>query len=83
VKASTRLGSRINFLIENTNKTICNHLTNQKGSKILYFKAKVLLLKGLFTLKLITDGLEIKFILARISIWKGLLFQSFTATTEV
>jgi hypothetical protein len=41
-------------------------ITNLKGPKILFFMAGILLLLGLFTIELTTEGLEIKFFIAGI-----------------
>jgi hypothetical protein len=44
----------------------------------VYFKAGVLLLQGIFTIKLTTEGLEIKFFIARILLLKGLLYRGYS-----
>jgi hypothetical protein len=44
-------------------------LTNLKGPRIVFFIAGVLLLEGLFTINLTTEGLEIKFFIAGISVY--------------
>jgi hypothetical protein len=49
-------------------------LTNLKGPKILFFIAGILLLMGLFTIELITEGLEIKFFIAGSLLLKGSLY---------
>jgi predicted membrane protein len=49
-----------------------------KGPKILFFIAGVLLLLGLFTMKLTTEGLESKFLIAGILLLKGSLYRGFT-----
>ena len=52
-----------------------------KGTKILFFIARVLLMQGIFIMKLITEELRIKFFIAGISLLKGLLFRSFMVLT--
>jgi len=48
----------------------------------LFFIARVLLMQGIFTMKLITEELRIKFFIAGISLLKGLLFRSFMVLEE-
>jgi hypothetical protein len=53
-------------------------LTNLNGPKILFFLSGVLLLQGLFTIKLTTDGLIIHFFIAGILLFKGSLNRGFS-----
>ena len=55
-------------------------LMNLKWQKILCFIAGVLLLLVLFTTKLTTKGLEIKFFIAEILLLKGSLYWGFSVT---
>jgi hypothetical protein len=50
-------------------------LTNLKGPKILLFIAGVLILQGLFTIKLTTEQLEIKFFIAGMLFLKGSFYR--------
>jgi hypothetical protein len=50
---------------------------NLKGPKILFFLAGVLFQRGLFVMKLTTEGLRIKFFIAGISLLKGSLCRGF------
>jgi hypothetical protein len=57
--------------------------TNLKGPKILFFVAGVLLLLGLFTIRLTTEGLEINFFIAGILLWNGPLYQGFSVCLKM
>jgi hypothetical protein len=46
-----------------------------KSKGILFFIAGILLFQGLFTIKSITEGLEIKFFIAEILLLKVLLYR--------
>jgi hypothetical protein len=70
-------------VIGSTIKKSCHHfqlqrnlgLTNLKEPMLLFFIAKILLLQGLFTIKLITEGLKIKFFIAEILLLKRSLYR--------
>jgi hypothetical protein len=49
-------------------------LTNLRAPTILFFIAGILLMLGLFTIELTTEGLEIKFFKTGISLLKGSLY---------
>jgi hypothetical protein len=53
-------------------------LTNLKGPKNLFFISRALLLLGIFTIEITTEGLEIKFFIAEISLLKVSLYQVFS-----
>jgi hypothetical protein len=58
-------------------------ITNLKGPKMLFFIAGVLLLQGLFTMKLTTEGLRIKFFIAGILLLKGSLYRGFSVNENI
>jgi hypothetical protein len=49
-------------------------LTNLKGPKFLFFIPGILLLLGLFTIELTTEGLKNKFFITGILLLKGTLY---------
>jgi hypothetical protein len=53
-------------------------IKNLKGPKIMFFIAGVLLLHGLFTIKLTTEGLKINFFIAEILLLKGPSYRGFS-----
>jgi hypothetical protein len=53
-------------------------ITNLKGPKILFLIVEVLLLQGLFIIKLTKEGLRIKFFIAGILLLKVSLYRGFS-----